>query len=60
MVFHGWQINSDVETMQHFSRMAKVFRAWGFYRDTLMLEASQTGHPVARHLLMHYQVPLRS
>jgi hypothetical protein len=54
------QINSDVDTMRHFSRMAKVFRAWGFYRDALMVEASQTGHPVARHLLMHYQVRVGS
>ena len=49
-----WQFNSDKETLQHFFRMVKVFKAWGFYRQTLMSDAQNNGWPVVRHLLMEF------
>ena len=48
------QVYSDEESLTHFSRMAKVYQAWQFYRRQLVDEAAETGHPVARHLFLHY------
>ncbi|XP_020583047.1 uncharacterized protein LOC110026450 isoform X2 [Phalaenopsis equestris] len=48
------QFYSNSKTLSHFSRFAKVYKAWKFYRAQLVKEASQTGLPVARHLFLHY------
>jgi alpha-glucosidase len=48
------QIDSDPETLDHFSRMAKIHAAWSFYRDALVREAAATGAPVLRHPYLHY------
>jgi sulfoquinovosidase len=48
------QFYDDEESLAHFSRMAKVYRAWGFLRAQLVEEAANTGVPVARHLFIHY------
>ena len=48
----NWQFNSDTETFFHFFNMTVVFQSWGFYRDTLMGEASKLGWPVARHMML--------
>ncbi len=48
------QFYSDEETLAHFSRFAKVYKAWGFYRKQLVQEAARTGLPVVRHLFIHY------
>ena len=48
------QIYSDDETLQHFSRFAKVYRAWKPYRLELVAEASRTGLPVVRHPFLHH------
>lgn len=48
------QFYSDEASLQHFSRMAKVYAAWGFYRQALVQEAAATGLPVVRHLFLHY------
>jgi alpha-glucosidase len=48
------QCYTDEETLMHFARFAKVYRAWGFYRKRLVAEASATGLPVVRHLFIHY------
>jgi alpha-glucosidase len=48
------QFYSDDETFNHFTRFAKVYKAWGFYRKELVKQASQTGIPVVRHLYLHY------
>ena len=50
----NWQFDSDKETLEHFFRMVKVFRAWAFYRDSLMRDAQQNGWPVVRHLLLEF------
>jgi len=48
------QIYSDVETLRHFDRLAKVYAAWKPYRTRLVNEAAETGLPVVRHPLVHY------
>jgi len=48
------QVYSDEESLTHFARMAKVYRAWAPYRRQLVDEAAETGHPVVRHLFLHY------
>jgi alpha-glucosidase len=49
---HQW--NSDVETLRAFTRLAKVWAAWDFYREALVREAAETGAPVLRHPFLHY------
>jgi len=48
------QFFSDAESLAHFSRFAKVYAAWAFYRKELVREASASGMPVVRHLFLHY------
>lgn len=48
------QIYSDDETLRHFSRFAKVYKAWKPYRMELVSEASRNGLPVVRHPFIHY------
>jgi alpha-glucosidase len=48
------QVYSDDETLAHFDRFARVYRAWGFYRRRLVREAAETGLPVVRHPFIHY------
>ncbi|CAM6097225.1 unnamed protein product [Calypogeia fissa] len=48
------QFYSNEQTLHHFSRFAKVYNAWEFYRRTLVKEAASTGLPVVRHLFLHY------
>ncbi|KAK8942967.1 putative alpha-xylosidase 2 [Platanthera zijinensis] len=48
------QFYSNRKTFSHFSRFAKVYKAWKFYRVQLIKEASENGLPIARHLFLHY------
>lgn len=48
------QFYSNTETLAHFSRFARVYRAWAFYRKQLVQEAATTGLPVVRHPFIHY------
>jgi len=48
------QYNSDRETLEHFSRFARVFRALAPYRKELMEEAATRGWPLNRHLFLQY------
>jgi len=48
------QFYDDAETLAQFSRFAKVYKAWGFYRKQLVQEAARTGLPVVRPLFLHY------
>jgi alpha-glucosidase len=48
------QVYSDKETLEHFSRFARVYAAWKPYRMELVKEASETGLPVVRHPFVHY------
>ncbi|KAI7990402.1 Sulfoquinovosidase [Camellia lanceoleosa] len=48
------QFYSNHKTLTHFARLAKVYKAWKFYRIQLVKEASQKGLPVCRHLFLHY------
>ena len=46
------QFYTDAETLAHFSRFAKVYRALAFYRRSLMQEAADSGYPLARHPML--------
>ena len=48
------QFFSDTESLAHFSRFAKIYAAWAFYRKELVREASASGLPVVRHPFIHY------
>lgn len=48
------QFHSDQETLTHFVRFAKVYKAWAPLRKRLVQEATTKGHPVARHPFLHY------
>ncbi|XP_015068243.1 uncharacterized protein LOC107012823 [Solanum pennellii] len=48
------QFYSNNRTLSHFARLAKVYKAWKFYRIQLVKEASQKGLPICRHLFLHY------
>lgn len=48
------QVYSDAESMQHFARFTKVYKALGFYRKQLEQEAASRGWPMVRHLMLHY------
>jgi len=48
------QFNSDEETLEHFSRFAKIYKAWAGYRKKLVKDAAQKGYPVVRHPWVHY------
>lgn len=40
--------------MRHFFRLAKVYRAWAFYRQQLMVDAYEKGHPIIRHMIINF------
>lgn len=48
------QFNSDIDTLKHFARFAKIHTAWFEYRKKLMNEAAEKGYPVIRHPYLHY------
>ncbi len=48
------QVYEDDETLEHFSKFAKIYKAWAFYRKELNIEAAATGLPMVRHLFIHY------
>ena len=50
----NFQIDGDQETLRHFARCAKIYKAWAAYRKQLCVQAAETGMPVARHLALHY------
>ena len=50
----GAQVDSSPANMAHLARFAKVYKGLGAYRKALVAEAAQHGHPLARHLFLHY------
>ena len=48
------QVYSDAASVQHFSKWAKIYKAWFFYRRQLVQEAAETGLPVVRHPIIHF------
>ncbi|KAB2608427.1 alpha-glucosidase-like [Pyrus ussuriensis x Pyrus communis] len=48
------QFYSNDRTLSHFARLAKIYKAWKFYRIQLVQEAAERGLPVCRHLFLHY------
>jgi len=52
--FISAQFDHDAQTLAHFARIAKIYRALGFYRKLLVDEAARTGHPVVRHPFLEF------
>lgn len=48
------QFYDNPTSLQQYLRMARVFRAWSFYRRQLMEEAASTGVPVRRHMRIEF------
>jgi len=48
------QYYTDNETMAHFVRSAKMFKALSFYRKQLVREAADKGYPVVRHPFLEF------
>jgi len=48
------QYDSDEETLVHFAKMTRIFKALAPYRKTLMDEAASRGLPIVRHMMLHY------
>jgi len=48
------QFYTDAETLAQFTRMARLYQAWEFYRRELVDEAAATGLPVVRSLFIEY------
>ena len=48
------QVYSTEENAAFFSRFTKIYLSWKEYRMFLMQEASETGLPVLRHMIIHY------
>ena len=46
------QFYTNNKTMKQYFRMARVHKAWKFYRNDLIKEASNNGWPVIRHLML--------
>lgn len=42
------------ETLQHFARMSKIYKALGFYRKELYAEAESRGYPLVRTLFLEF------
>ncbi len=45
---------TDKETMAHFARSAKMFKALSFYRKQLVKEAADKGYPIVRHPFIQF------
>ncbi len=48
------QFYSDEETLQFFSKFAKIYASLFPYRKELIKEATEKGYPLVRHLMFHY------
>ena len=50
----NWKFDSDKETLQHFFKMAVLFKGLSLYRSKLMDETVRYGWPVVRHMILNY------
>ena len=48
------QFYTDDETLDAFARFAKIYAVLAPYRKSLLEDAENFGHPVVRHLAIHY------
>lgn len=46
------QFYTNNNTMRQYFSMARMHRAWKFYRDVLLQEAADHGWPIIRHLML--------
>jgi alpha-glucosidase len=48
------QFYDNATTLEHFAKFAKFYASLADYREILMKEASETGTPLVRHMLLEY------
>jgi alpha-glucosidase len=48
------QVDTDAETLSHFSTFSFIYRSLGTYRRGVVEEAAKRGYPVVRHLFLHF------
>jgi alpha-glucosidase len=48
------QVTTDDETKAHLARFGQIYKALAPYRMALVDDAARLGHPVVRHLFLHY------
>lgn len=48
------QYHTDDETMAHFTRSTKIFKALSFYRKQLIQAAADSGYPIVRHPFIQF------
>ena len=48
------QFYTDDETMAHFTRCTKIFKALSFYRKQLIAAATDSGYPLVRHPFIQF------
>ncbi len=48
------QYYTDNETMAHFVRCVKIFKALSFYRKQLIQQAADSGYPIVRHPFIQF------
>ena len=48
------QIDLDDELLSHFAKYAKIYVTLARYRRLLLQDAQKYGHPLTRHLWLHY------
>ncbi len=46
------QFYTNNNTMRQYFRMARVHKAWKFYRNDLIREAVDSGRPIIRHMML--------
>ena len=49
-----WQWNSDADTLQHWSKFARVYANLASYRSQLLEESSNLGIPLIRAMFLEY------
>ncbi len=48
------QFDTNAATLGHLARFARIYKGLAEYRKGLVVEAAARGHPVVRHLFLHY------
>ncbi|HZV20265.1 MAG TPA: alpha-glucosidase [Hyphomicrobiales bacterium] len=48
------QFDTNAQTLDHMRRFGNIYKGLALYRKQLVAEAAAKGHPVVRHLFLHY------
>jgi alpha-glucosidase (family GH31 glycosyl hydrolase) len=48
------QFYEDEETLRSYAKCARIFASLADYKKKLMIDASEKGHPLIRHMFLHF------